>query len=26
MPVHGTADVKMGTLKSIEKQFGVILK
>ncbi|MDP2769444.1 MAG: hypothetical protein A2461_04945 [Burkholderiales bacterium RIFOXYC2_FULL_59_8] len=26
VPVHGTADVKLGTLKSIEKQSGVKLK
>lgn len=26
VPVHGTADVKIGTLKSIEKQSGVKLK
>jgi len=25
VPVHGTADVKVGTLKSIEKQSGVKL-
>jgi len=26
VPVHGTSDVKIGTLKSIEKQSGVKLK
>jgi len=26
VPVHGTADVKIGTLKSIEKQSGVKLR
>lgn len=26
VPVHGTADVKVGTFKSIEKQSGVKLK
>ena len=26
VPVHGATDVKMGTLKSIEKQAGVKLK
>ncbi len=26
VPVHGTTDVKVGTLKSIEKQSGVKLK
>ncbi|MCC7329166.1 MAG: type II toxin-antitoxin system HicA family toxin [Gammaproteobacteria bacterium] len=26
VPVHGSADVKIGTLKSIEKQAGVKLK
>jgi predicted RNA binding protein YcfA (HicA-like mRNA interferase family) len=26
VPVHGAADVKIGTLKSIEKQSGVTLK
>lgn len=26
VPVHGTADVKTGTFKSIEKQSGVKLK
>jgi len=26
VPVHGTADVKLGTLKNIEKQSGVKLK
>lgn len=26
VPVHGAADVKIGTLKSIEKQSGVKLK
>lgn len=26
VPVHGTADLKLGTLKSIERQSGVKLK
>lgn len=26
VPVHGAADLKIGTFKSIEKQSGVILK
>ena len=26
VPVHGTADVKVGTVKSIEKQSGVTLR